>query len=701
VKAARGDTSHKNSNVTGIPVIYRVFKKSHNFGCSLTPRIGGGLGGIGRDILSNRLDSIGGRPKYNTNHRNDDNDRHCLTNYDDTNFDWFSGKGDIRYIDIVNGRYNTIDFHPGRSFDLSRGFHFFTAEMHLCFIYKGNDGESLSITTDGDLWLYIDGNLFMDLGGIHSTITLTKSLIELNLTVGHVYRMDIFLAQRHRIGDNISINFDLCTGCCAVDEEENKYREKHSDEDDRNTQITSRCGSGSPPTKSPTSVPTKSPTTKAPPTKSPTSVTSSPPTKSPTVVTSSPPTKSPSYHTKTPTTTATSAPTKSFPPHPSKSPSSSPTTSPTKSPSYHTPQPTDESTTQPTTITTNQPTNTPTQSTTVQPTQYTNEPTIEPSQPTLLTISPTQQPTTLTYQPTHQPTNEPTSQPTMNPSNQPTIQPTIEPTTQPTFPTNQPTIFIPPISISPILAPSIMIPTLSPTEGVPTLAPSVSSGPTHPPPTTTPSSNPTESPSTIIPTSVPTTNTPSIAPTNTPTINTNAPTTVIIIPTSSPTIAPTCAPTPSPTTPPPPVYCCGNGIVEPGEECDNGENNNDIYGNCTHHCRLPRCGDGIIHRCNTSGNCQNCASCDAMEECDDGNNINGDGCSANCRFEYSSSIANIVSTTATTYKTNNLIRHLPDCPTLICVTPPKKDLEQHIHDMDFTLLYWIKNYCYCQSSMSS
>jgi len=58
---------------------------------------------------------------------------------------------------------------------------------------------------------------------------------------------------------------------------------------------------------------------------------------------------------------------------------------------------------------------------------------------------------------------------------------------------------------------------------------------------------------------------------------------------------------------------CGDGIVDPGEECDDGNaNNND---DCRNDCTIPLCGDGIL---------------DPGEECDDGNLEDGDGCSATC-----------------------------------------------------------------------
>lgn len=38
---------------------------------------------------------------------------------------------------------------------------------------------------------------------------------------------------------------------------------------------------------------------------------------------------------------------------------------------------------------------------------------------------------------------------------------------------------------------------------------------------------------------------------------------------------------------------CGDGEVDPGEECDEGEDNEN-EGACTEGCRLPRCGDGFV-----------------------------------------------------------------------------------------------------------
>jgi len=65
---------------------------------------------------------------------------------------------------------------------------------------------------------------------------------------------------------------------------------------------------------------------------------------------------------------------------------------------------------------------------------------------------------------------------------------------------------------------------------------------------------------------------------------------------------------------------CGNGIVEPGEECDDGNTNNDD--SCRNDCTkcpppAPVCGNGIV---------------ESGEECDDGNQVDNDGCSNSCKI---------------------------------------------------------------------
>ena len=104
-----------------------------------------------------------------------------------------------------------------------------------------------------------------------------------------------------------------------------------------------------------------------------------------------------------------------------------------------------------------------------------------------------------------------------------------------------------------------------------------------------------------------------------------------------------------PTAPPAPGPYCGDGIVQDTEECDDG--NNDDGDGCSANCTIePYCGDGVVdtgEECDDGNNVDGdgcSATCtvepycgdgvvDSNEECDDGNNVDGDGCSANCTTE--------------------------------------------------------------------
>ncbi len=94
---------------------------------------------------------------------------------------------------------------------------------------------------------------------------------------------------------------------------------------------------------------------------------------------------------------------------------------------------------------------------------------------------------------------------------------------------------------------------------------------------------------------------------------------------------------------------CGDGYVWLGhEQCDNG-NGNDDHGACTSQCLLAHCGDGVVQPpeqcddgnaidsddCTTA--CQKAVCGDGFvhagtEECDDGNTSNFDDCLNDCRF---------------------------------------------------------------------
>jgi fibro-slime domain-containing protein len=127
-------------------------------------------------------------------------------------------KIDVALVDDGSGSlaYDTTAFFPldgmgfGNPPNQSHNFHF-TTEGHVKFGYVA--GQKFTFRGDDDLWIFVNGKLALDLGGMHmpisATIDFDAQAADLGIRAGGTYQMDIFHAERHTDQSNFRIETNI------------------------------------------------------------------------------------------------------------------------------------------------------------------------------------------------------------------------------------------------------------------------------------------------------------------------------------------------------------------------------------------------------------------------------------------------------------------------------------------------------------
>jgi fibro-slime domain-containing protein len=190
-----------------------------------------GIGALEPGIVLSAL-GVDGKPVYNAALKGTTGASSVTTNGTANFNQWYNGTPGINHtfttslvatetapgsgvFSYTNGSYFPLSSTDGFGHEGNGSNFHFTTEINTQFTYQG--GETFSFTGDDDVWVFINGILAIDLGGVHGpasdSVSLDSAAAALGISTGGVYDLDIFHAERQTTGSN----FNFTTSIALVD----------------------------------------------------------------------------------------------------------------------------------------------------------------------------------------------------------------------------------------------------------------------------------------------------------------------------------------------------------------------------------------------------------------------------------------------------------------------------------------------------
>jgi fibro-slime domain-containing protein len=134
----------------------------------------------------------------------------CVAQYNDTvDATVDTDTGELSYnsasffpLDAITGTSGDGDTNDAHNY-------FFTVQIDLDLIYDPLLTNTFSFTGDDDVWVFINDELVLDLGGVHGASTagfnMNTVATDQMITAGDIYSFSFFFAERHFTQSNVNI----------------------------------------------------------------------------------------------------------------------------------------------------------------------------------------------------------------------------------------------------------------------------------------------------------------------------------------------------------------------------------------------------------------------------------------------------------------------------------------------------------------